>query len=422
MMTDASRYRSRTPDGAWVPAEVPAPAQHFWPAAEKTPHMPHQRPADSGTLHRSLLPAGWKPPAPWHEAPPEPFVQDQAPLPALSPATPDGGLSQYPVTRYEQVQDPRINTGAATAASRPGDPDGDSAAAMLQDPLLVNLLGMRLVRASAGHALYTQSHLGNPAAEPGPHALMLLSGRPSRGGTAQVVGSGRLFHVGEADDLPAMLHDLARIVDTMVADARRERRLLAYLTVEERARLGRRLLPGRRAQAPHSPFPYAAALEQGLLWDPRTPGLGIVSTSDAPPTEPGTAMTADTTYLGVAVTTLDTETTPWASVKKHYAKAKDPVSGMPLTPAHLPGLSWALLENGTGLHVRRMPAVSIADPTYEITASTAIAAALDSRGITRYDPAMTRKPPAMFGTRDLWEHLSGLHTALREAFGYRSPT
>ena len=423
------RHAHTNPD--WPPGTEPAAGQHGgWQTRPvfDPPMVPQQRPAEgaSGVWAPRPATASPYPSAPYPSVPQQPAT---VPWPDAAEGPPalyrewhdPSAESQYPTTVYRrpgssETRQPADGQGDRDGVIETDEPAGsnpNAGPAEPLDPMFLTLTGGRLVRATSGHAFYAQEHLGRDALEPGPHALLLLSAKPRVYGTADVVAAARMFYVGEADDMAAMLDGMAEVVTTSVAAARRDRRLLAYLSGEERVRLAAQVLPGVRWDAETDAFPYLQAVQQGLLWDPRMPQLGITATSDDD-------LTDQMRYVGVAVSTLDTEDATWESIKHRYAGATDPIHHLPLTPAHVPAHAWALLEGDTVLHVHRAPALRLGDKTHEVTANRPLGDSMTSRGGMRLDRTLIEQPPPVFKGTNLWWHLRGLHVALRSAFGYEA--
>jgi hypothetical protein len=293
--------------------------------------------------------------------------------------------------------------------------------------MFVSLAAMRMLKATtllAGHAL---NNVGQPAREPGPHALILLSADPHLSGTADVNAATRTFHIGEADDILTMLA-------TMTQRLREKARTAAHLS-DAGAAGGRRFDRlshhdvGRITRAlgvasfnhDTAAFPYAPALAEDLLWDPRQPVTGITGATD-------TVLSEATTYIGVAVITLDQPDQPWADIKGSVAKARHPMTGIPLTAAHVGGYGWALLDNNTVLQVRRLPASTddhFSRNTSEITTNVELPPLYDSHVTMWHWRDLENAAPPLMGSgphpaqpsRQLWAALRELHQELHAALG-----
>lgn len=372
--------------------------------------------------------------------------------------------AQYPQAGYAPpmpVQVPQQRTGAVYAASsQPVPESGDAGPAPepqwpmpgapvpagarwtpqpavvdLITALLRGLLVSRLVTATVAHANHCLENLRVPASEPGPHALLVLSAVPQyrepeptrptwfrRSSpdvddcepTAKVRIASRLVGIGAGDDLLDMLSTLTGFTTKDVAAATTDRKLLHQHDDQSRAALADALTPG----APADPFQYAQALEQGVLWDPRTPNTGLAPTSKEP-------LTADTLYVGVAVTTLDTPTAPWVDAKDDWRGARDSL-GLPVTGASLPGTAWVVLDDGTALQIERSPGTQREPRAHTVITNAPVDSAFDRltglklhRDLVQSSPPLPRLPGQSAQlSADLWDHLADLHTALRSAFGY----
>ena len=312
----------------------------------------------------------------------------------------------------------------------------------LVTPIFRGIVVSRLVTASVAHANHVLDNLGAHASEPGPHALLLLSAQPvyreplpqrpswytpalpeveEPAPTAHVRVASRLVGIGDGDDLLPLLAELTAIASANIATAAAARKLLHQHDQPSLAALAGRLtldLPW----TPPAPFPYAQALAQGELWDPRMPHTGIAPTSKKP-------LTPDVTYLGVAVTTLDSPTDRWVDVKDTWRGARDPELLLPVTAGSLPGTVWAVLEDGTAMHIDRTPESLREARTHTVVSNAPIERGYDRIISISHQPRLVQDSPPRLPlagqpaqrTAELWQHLAGLHTALRTAFGYEVP-
>jgi hypothetical protein len=314
-------------------------------------------------------------------------------------------------------------------------------AAMIS-PLFRSMVTSRLVTATAAHADHTLWHLGDKASEPGPHALLLISGEPhpaivvperppwwqrtdedlDETPTPTVRVASRLVGVGDGDDILDMLDLLRAVTSEQLSEALDNRTLFALLTDDERADIAARLHLDR-PWTPPDPFPYAQALAQGLLWDPRTRVTGLAPTSKDP-------LTADTRYIGVAVTTLDTPTDRWVDVKHAWRGARDPDTGLPVTASIVPATAFAVLEDGTAIGAHRIPRRAQQRRTHTAVSNARIDHGLDRLTDFQHRPWLVDEAPPLprhdhpptQHSRELWDRLGALHTLVRTAFGYQLPS
>lgn len=208
----------------------------------------------------------------------------------------------------------------------------------------------RMIRINTSHALQAADRLGTKLAV-GPHCLALFSidnipGRYQRLSTAT-----RLILDGEdAENLPDLLRDLTARAREKIAEAR---------------------ATGRR-------------------WEPRTPLTGLVLRSEE--------FSADTPFIGIGVSTLDTPEIPWARAKQNVTGA----DGL-----HLRGQGLIYLHDGTAVHVVRR--AQMASGQHEITATRRV----DSQYPSRRDEHLIER--ATHHGDESWELMRRLHEVLLTA-------
>lgn len=158
----------------------------------------------------------------------------------------------------------------------------------------------RAIQVNASHARNAADRLGTRDAL-GEHALMLFSvdgtERPFRLSTATRLDYEE--HGGE--NLPAMLRELAN----------------------------------------HAGQQIRAARQAGRRWDPRTPMEGLVLRSDP--------VSAETEYVGLGISTLDTPAVPWNNAKRSLTSA----DGL-----NLSGQGYLYLIDGTAMYFLRAAQMS----------------------------------------------------------------
>jgi hypothetical protein len=374
--------------------------------------MSHLHPTPS---EHTYAPASWPPP-------------DDSRSWSTTPTGPLPTTTAFPTWRKPDNAPPIPGPRVTPDGARSGD--GRDPAAMVTAEFM-SWVVTRMVTATNGHATHALQDLGSSADEPGPHALLILSAEPRRtplvpadwnqpahgGGvaTAEVNCGSRLFHADEADDLLPMLATMTDLIQKRVDAARSDGRLYANLRPDERVAVARAALGGRRWQPEQRPFPYAEAVEQGLLWDPRAPMTGVVGAGDYP-------LSVASAYVGAAVCSLDTDTDAWTQIKHRYSDG-DPQTGMPfITPHVVPAQAWAWLHGGAAIEVQRG-----AGPDqrgyHHVRANRRLTAVMDSRRDATYEPHLVvQTPPLSAGgiyngtrtSRELWTALHALHVALAD--------
>ena len=467
----APRHRhSRLPDAWQTPTRPPA----------GQPQATATRPADARPAaaagRRSSAPA----PAPLIREPAQPQATLQAgghgPPSGAFPGTDRSGPAPA-APAIPPTAEPELRWPHPAVAAEPDVPYRWSPLPRVTElitPEFRGWLTSRLATATAAHADHALRHRGDTSSEPGPHALLLISAvppppinvperppwwrptdeHPQEPSTATVRVASRLVGLGDGDDIIDMLDRLTHVAAEQMAAAYTDGALYAFLDDKKRENLADRLdqvLPWE----PPAPFPYAAALAHGLLWDPRAPLSGLAPTSQDP-------LTVDTCYLGVAVTTLDTPITRWADAKDSWRRARDPDTGLPVTAFAVPGTAFAVLEDGTAIHTDRIPQTGRQPRTHTAVSNAVIKR--DPGRLTDFDhqpwfieqappaprphypptpPTSTPRrrlraprallrrasaqsaagqgPPAQH-SRELWDRLATLHMLLRRGFGYEPPS
>jgi hypothetical protein len=440
--------RSQQRPQPWATGDGPIQAQYV----EPVPQVYYSPPVSQAQYPQAAPQPGYAQPTPV-QVPQQRTGAVYAPVSRPAPQPGDAGPAAVPV--LEWMAGPVVSANAHEVAGpatvlepapvqwpMPGElvPAGarwtpQPEVAALITPLLRGLLVSRLVTATVAHANHCLQNLRVPASEPGPHALLVLSAVPQyrepeptrptwfrRSSpdvddcepTAKVRIASRLVGIGAGDDLLDMLSTLTGFTTKDVAAAAADRKLLHQHDRTSRAALAEALTLGASAV----PFPYAQALEQGVLWDPRMPHTGLAPTSKEP-------LTADTLYVGVAVTTLDTPAARWVDAKDDWRGARDSL-GLPVTGASLPGTAWVVLDDGTALQIERSPGTQREPRAHTVITNAPVDSAFDrltglrlQRDLVQVSPPL----PRLVGqsaqlSADLWDHVADLHTALRSAFGY----
>ncbi|WP_238433268.1 hypothetical protein [Micromonospora tarensis] len=197
----------------------------------------------------------------------------------------------------------------------------------------------------------------------GPHGVVLFYTTPDQHmphGYRLLIAT-RLFLAGpESDDLPRVLHDLSRTAAGNVA----------------------------RATA------------QGRRWDPRGPEGSMVNGGDLD-------MPRDASYVGVGVTTLDSDEGPWHTVA-NSVRSQPLNTPRPRSVFDLSGQGLAWLIDGTALRMVRDPHRRLGDDG--ITSNRR----LDASRRWPYDPYADLTEQGDQWLRAAWAQLAGLHRILTE--------
>ncbi|MFG2059404.1 hypothetical protein ACGFI9_35875 [Micromonospora sp. NPDC048930] len=228
-------------------------------------------------------------------------------------------------------------------------------------------VGFRLQRANVGHVLaaYERLDRGNAL---GPHGIGLLYVVPAEHqphGFELKLATRLFLSSPESDDLHRVLVDLVEVATDNVTRA---------------ARVGRR-------------------------WDPLGPENSLVNGGDM--TLPSSAV-----YVGVAVTTLDSEMGPWYRVAR---QVRDQRLGGGVSMFDLRGQCYALLTDGTALYVDQNRNRPVGDEGIRCTKT------LDPDRISYYNRYANLTEQGDDTTRQTWTLLEVLHRVLTAHLTDRRP-
>ncbi|WP_433532985.1 hypothetical protein ACQPYA_13840 [Micromonospora sp. CA-263727] len=135
----------------------------------------------------------------------------------------------------------------------------------------------------------------------------------------------------------------------------------------------------------------------GRVWHPLGPEGSMVNGGDM--SLPGNAI-----YVGLGVTTLDSDWGRWHQVARSLREL--PVNGVRRSVFDLPGQCYALLTDGTALHVRRDPHAPLGVDGVRCTRT------LDADRISYYNPHEHLTEQGDDVTREVWRRLRTLHGIL----------
>ncbi|MEV6814240.1 hypothetical protein [Micromonospora sp. NPDC051296] len=217
----------------------------------------------------------------------------------------------------------------------------------------------RAKRLNVGHLIEADQRYGQRDAL-GPHGVMLflVSDAPTEPHGYRLHTAYRLWLASpEADDLPRLLGDLADIAAENVARC----------TAAERR------------------------------WHPLGPERSMVNGGDMSPP-------AGAVYVGVGVTTLDTDHGRWHQVARTLRGV--PVGGRRLSAFDLKGQCYTLLTDGTALHVDRDPHARLGVDGIRCTKT------LDPDRVSHYNPHQDLTEQGDHDTREVWRKLGLLHNVL----------
>lgn len=220
-------------------------------------------------------------------------------------------------------------------------------------------VAVRCKRANTGHVVEADQRFGQRDAL-GPHAVLIFftSGAPAEPHGCRLHTAHRLFLSSpESDDLPRLLADLTKVAEHNVVRA---------------ASAGRR-------------------------WHPLGPDGSMVNGGDM--TLPDGAV-----YLGVGVSTLDSDQGRWYQVARSLRDVS--ASGRYLSAFDLKGRCYALLTDGSALHIDRDPHARLGDDGIRCNKT------LDPDRITHYNPHTHLTEEGDDATRDVWRQLTALHHTL----------
>ncbi|MEU9508576.1 hypothetical protein AB0D32_20140 [Micromonospora sp. NPDC048170] len=217
----------------------------------------------------------------------------------------------------------------------------------------------RSKRLNTGHMVEADQRFGQRDAL-GPHGVMLffVSDAPAEPHGYQLHTAYRLWLASpESDDLPRLLADLAEVAAENAA---------------------------RSASA-------------GRRWHPLGPDGSMVNGGDM-------SQPAGATYVGVGVTTLDSEQGRWHQVARTLREGL--ATGRHLSAFDLKGQCYALLTDGTALHVDRDPHARLGVDGIRCNKTLA------PERITYYNPHEHLTEQGDDNTREVWRQLGALHHTL----------
>lgn len=135
----------------------------------------------------------------------------------------------------------------------------------------------------------------------------------------------------------------------------------------------------------------------GRKWSPLGPEGSMVNGGDM--TLPGGAR-----YVGVGVSTLDSDQGRWYQVARMLREAS--AAGRYMSAFNLKGQCYALLTDGTALHIDRDPQARLGDDGVRCNKT------LNPDRITYYNPYEHLTEQGDDETRDIWRQLTALHHTL----------
>lgn len=224
---------------------------------------------------------------------------------------------------------------------------------------LRNQVAYRSKRLNTGHMIEADQRFGHRDAL-GPHGLMLFFVTDAR---AEPHGyklhtAYRLWLASpEADNLPRLLTDLTSVAAGNIT----------------------------------------RATSAGHRWSPLGPEGSMVNGGDM-------SMPADATYVGIGISTLDSDQGRWFQVARMLRDA--PPTGRRLSAFDLKGQCYALLTDGTALHIDRDPHARLGDDGIRCTKT------LNPDRITYHNPHANLTEQGDDATRAVWRLLAALHHTL----------
>ncbi|WP_328366557.1 hypothetical protein [Micromonospora zamorensis] len=135
----------------------------------------------------------------------------------------------------------------------------------------------------------------------------------------------------------------------------------------------------------------------GRAWSPLGPEGSMVNGGDM--TLPGS-----TTYVGVGVSTLDSDQGRWYQVARKLREAS--AAGRYMSAFNLKGQCYVLLTDGTALHIDRDPQARLGEDGIRCNKT------LDPDRITFHNPYEHLTEQGDDETRDIWRQLTALHHTL----------
>ncbi|MEW2477487.1 hypothetical protein AB0875_27215 [Micromonospora gifhornensis] len=258
-------------------------------------------------------------------------------------------------------------TYAAPPPSHPQHDDGVSPAARRWADLRTQVV-FRARRLNLGHMIEADQRFGQRDAL-GPHGMMLffVANAPAEPHGYTLHTAYRLWLASpDSDDLVRLLADLSEVTADNIA--------------------------------------RAAATGRG--WHPLGPEGSLVNGGDLG--LPGNAV-----YVGAGVTTLDTDRGRWHQVARTLRDV--PANGRRLSVFDLPGQCYALLTDGTALHLHRDPHAPLGVDGVRCNRT------LDPDRISYYNPHANLTDQGDDGTREVWRRLTVLHRTLAVHLPGRRP-
>jgi hypothetical protein len=331
----------------------PAVGQSTDPARAGNPVQPAQPvvPPEARPYPQAQAQPGWPESRPTWAEPGRAYPGQQPSWPDPGPARGETQPGWQPP--YQGAAEFQREYVAAPAWEPAAPPPAEPAHRSEGQPISSTMRGQivdRMIRINTSHALQAADRLGTKLAV-GPHCLALFSidnvpGRYQRLSTAT-----RLILDGEdAENLPDLLRDLTARAREKIAEAK----------------------------------------AAGRHWEARTPLTGLVLRSED--------FSADTPFIGLGISTLDTPEIPWSLAKQSVTGA----DGL-----HLRGQGMIYLHDGTAVHVVRR--AQMASGQHEITASRRV----DSQYPSRRDEHLIER--AAHQGDQSWELMRRLHEVLLTA-------
>lgn len=226
----------------------------------------------------------------------------------------------------------------------------------------------RSKRANTGHLVEADQRFGQRDAL-GPHGVMLFfrSEAPAEPHGYRLHMAHRLWLASpESDDLPRLLGDLAVVATDNISRA-------------------------------------ASAARR---WHPLGPEGSMVNGGDM-------TLPNDATYVGIGVTTLDSDQGRWYQVARTLREGS--ANGRYRSAFDLKGQCYALLTDGTALHIDRDPHARIGVDGIRCNKT------LDPDRITYHNPHQHLTEEDDDATREVWRQLAALHDILTAHLTARRP-
>ncbi|WP_328384377.1 hypothetical protein OHQ88_33460 (plasmid) [Micromonospora zamorensis] len=253
---------------------------------------------------------------------------------------------------------------------QPYQQDGDVPASEHRWAHLRNQVAYRCKRMNSGHTVEAYQRYGQrDAISPHAMALFFRSDAPAEPHGYQLLTATRLWlDSPESDDLPRLLSELAEVATDNIA---------------------------RAASA-------------GRQWHPLGPDGSMVNGGDMRPSH-------GATYVGVGVSTLDSDQGRWHQVANTLLGKEAP--GVHRSPFDLKGQCYALLTDGTALHIRRDPHARLGDDGIRCNKTLDPSRA----AYYYYNPHERLTEQGDDDTREVWRRLAALHHVLAAHLGVGRP-